>query len=106
MNCAAIIEWPSSSRPQEQDEPERLRADGHQVRQVGRRHIVSTTLTSVRATQLYRTFPHEIGHWVDFLEQVKRPTDGGNDAAAMRRRAFFRGRARKARVSPTITPTR
>jgi hypothetical protein len=89
MNCNDVIEWPSSLRPSEQEELERLRADGHQVRQDGRRYIVSTTLTSVRATQLYRTLLHEIGHWVNFLEKVIRPTDAGNDKSTALRGAYF-----------------
>jgi len=31
------------------------------------------TPASIRATQLYRTLLHEIGHWVDFSEKVLAP---------------------------------
>jgi hypothetical protein len=54
-------------------ELERLKSDGHGVRFGDRGHTIEPTLESCRATQLYRTFPHEIGHWVDFQEKVERP---------------------------------
>ena len=63
-------------------ELDRLRSDGHEVKS-DRNHTVQPTLTSCRATQLYRTFLHELGHWVDFLEKVERPfaaSDGDLDA--------------------------
>jgi hypothetical protein len=55
-------------------ELERLRSDGHKVRLGDRNHTIEPTLESCRATQLYRTMPHELGHWVDFLEKVQRPS--------------------------------
>jgi hypothetical protein len=30
-----------------------------------------TTLESIRATQLYRTLPHEVGHYVDYLNTIQ-----------------------------------
>jgi len=54
-------------------ELERLKSDGHRLRPGDRSHTVEPSLESCRATQLYRTLPHELGHWVDFLEKVKRP---------------------------------
>jgi len=53
---------------------ERLRSDGHKLRPGDRNHTIDLTLESCRATQLYRTIPHELGHWVDFLEKVERPS--------------------------------
>ena len=55
-------------------ELERLRSDGHKLRPSDRNHTIEPTLESCRATQLYRTMPHELGHWVDFLEKVQRPS--------------------------------
>jgi hypothetical protein len=54
-------------------ELERLRSDGHQIVTAHRDHRVRSTLENCRATQLYRTLLHELGHWVDFLERVERP---------------------------------
>jgi hypothetical protein len=54
-------------------ELERLKADGHKVRSVDKNNTIEPTLESCRATQLYRTLLHELGHWVDFLEKVERP---------------------------------
>ena len=64
-------------------ELDRLRSDGHHVRDGDRNHTVDSTLESCRATQLYRTLPHEIGHWVDYLEKVERPSGQlGADASS------------------------
>jgi len=59
------------------DELDRLKSDGHKIRS-DRDHTIQPTLMSCRATQLYRTFLHELGHWVDFLEKVERPFAASN----------------------------
>ena len=58
-------------------ELERLKteADGHKLRPNDRNHTIQPSLDSCRATQLYRTLPHELGYWVDFLEKGDRPAD-------------------------------
>lgn len=55
-------------------ELDRLVSDGHKLRPADRNHTIDSTLESCRATQLYRTIPHELGHWVDFVEKVERPS--------------------------------
>jgi hypothetical protein len=65
--------WPKSLRPADQLELERLRQDGHRITTSRRRHVIESTLEATRATQLYRTLPHEIGHWSDYLRCVRRP---------------------------------
>lgn len=69
-------EWKWSRKLDATDslELDRLKSDGHRVEDTGRNFILHSTLESVRATQLYRTLLHEIGHWVDWLEKVVRPT--------------------------------
>jgi hypothetical protein len=67
------MRWSRSLKPDDAAELERLRADGHKIKATGRGHVVEPTLETARATQLYRTLLHEIGHWVDYLEHVKRP---------------------------------
>ncbi|HLJ29459.1 MAG TPA: hypothetical protein VKY85_22310 [Candidatus Angelobacter sp.] len=54
---------------------ERLKSDGHKLYPDDRNHTIQPSLESCRATQLYRTLPHELGHWVDFLQKVERPAN-------------------------------
>ena len=67
------IEWPRSLRPDEQAELERLKRDGHAFAETRRNYISPVDLKAVRNTQLFRTLPHEIGHYVHYLEEVVRP---------------------------------
>ena len=69
--------WGKDLSPADSSEVERLRTDGHFVEDAGRSLIFRSTPLSVRTTQLYRTFLHEIGHWVDWLEKVVRPDRAG-----------------------------
>jgi hypothetical protein len=71
------IKWGLHLDPDDLAEIERLRADGHAVERTKRNYLITPTAESTRATQLYRTLLHEIGHWVDYLEKVKRPDDAG-----------------------------
>jgi hypothetical protein len=73
ISLAARCRWPRSLTPDEQDELERLRADGHVIEATRRGYLIHSSLDSARATQLYRTLPHEIGHWCDYLRSVERP---------------------------------
>ena len=63
----------ASMCPDVQAEFERLRRDGHVVTRAGRRFVIQCSVDTVRNTQLYRTILHEIGHWVDWLQKVRRP---------------------------------
>lgn len=74
QNLSRPIEKPRSMKPEEREELARLREDGHEFRANRRAFVAQPTLESARATQLYRTLLHEIGHWVDYLEKVRRPT--------------------------------
>jgi hypothetical protein len=58
-------------------ELDRLRSDGHEIKS-DRHNTIQPSLESCRTTQLYRTFLHELGHWVDFLEKVERPAASGS----------------------------
>ncbi len=66
------ISWPRSITPDEAEEIDRLRDDGHTVR-CDRRWRVQTTLESCRRTQLFRTLPHELGHHVHHTREVDQP---------------------------------
>jgi len=74
VNPTQPIKYGKSLSPQGIVELERLKGDGHRILSGDRNHTVVSTVESCRATQLYRTLPHEIGHWFDFLEKVERPT--------------------------------
>jgi hypothetical protein len=73
VNPETVWKWSRSLGPEDSLEVERLKTDGHIVEDTGKLLLFHSTLESVRATQLYRTLPHEIGHWVDWLEEVVRP---------------------------------
>jgi hypothetical protein len=75
VNPVAVWKWERNLSPADSLEIERLRTDGHSVEDTGKRFLFRSSLESVRATQLYRTLLHEIGHWVDWLEKVARPTE-------------------------------
>jgi hypothetical protein len=78
-NPERTLRWSTSLDPAELEELERLRTDGHKVEQKGKKYIIAMTQESVRETQLFRTLPHEIGHWVDWQEKVERPANTGGD---------------------------
>ena len=65
IDLSKPIRWSKSLSPDLQTELERLKTDGHSIETTKRHHIVSLTLELVRATQLYRTLLHELGHHVD-----------------------------------------
>ncbi|MGB0680592.1 MAG: hypothetical protein ACPGUV_13125 [Polyangiales bacterium] len=73
------IRWKRTLGPEGQKELARLRADGHVVREDKRHFAVVPSVDSIRATQLYRTLPHELGHLVDWHTQVTWPA-GDDDA--------------------------
>ena len=70
----ADLRWivPRSTRPEDDRELERLRGDGHKVVGVRRGWQIECSPVAIRATQLYRTLLHEIGHHVDRLEALER----------------------------------
>jgi hypothetical protein len=65
LNPTKPIRWTKSLTPDGQHELERLRIDGHEIVTTRHGHKINASLESVRATQLYRTLLHEIGHSVD-----------------------------------------
>jgi len=64
------LKWSTSLSPDGTKEFERLKDDGHKIVRENKKYVISCTLESVRSTQLYRTLPHEIGHYKHFLELV------------------------------------
>jgi hypothetical protein len=70
VDLARPRRWPKSLPPEDVAELERLRADGHRITTTKREYIIHSDVDASRATQLYRTLLHEIGHWVDYKEKV------------------------------------
>lgn len=70
INPTKIIKWPKSLTPDSQNELTRITEDGHQITSYKREHLISSSPQSIRSTQLYRTLPHEIGHYKHYLELV------------------------------------
>jgi hypothetical protein len=90
--------WSLSLTPDDATELERLRQDGHVVTRERRHHLLETSASSVRATQLFRTLLHELGHYVDWLESVVRPTANLTDQAELDRvRAAYRSKPHRMR---------
>jgi hypothetical protein len=73
QNVTRPAKWNKSLTPDLARELERLREDGHLITSDRRHHVISGGLDSIRNTQLYRTLPHEVGHYVDYLQSVEEP---------------------------------
>lgn len=84
------IIWSKSLDPDDSRELERLEGDGHEVRREGRKYHITVSATSARATQLYRTLLHEVGHWFDWLSKVEEPASRGEDWVELERKYFAR----------------
>jgi hypothetical protein len=89
------IIWSTSLDPDDRRELDRLKVDGHIVRQTGRRHEIVVTRQSARNTQLYRTLLHEIGHWFDWLSKVEEPLARGEDYDTLERAYFARPKSER-----------
>ena len=67
------LKWATKLSIDSQKELERLKADGHSIKQGNRFLTADYKLENVRNTQLYRTLLHEFGHYVHYLQEVERP---------------------------------
>ncbi|WP_298516393.1 hypothetical protein [uncultured Kordia sp.] len=66
------FKWPKKLSVDGQKELERLKEDGHNI-VMGKRYFEAEyKIEHIRATQLYRTLPHEFGHYVHYLNVVER----------------------------------
>lgn len=94
VDCKRTFKWPKKLALDDQKELDRLRKDGHQFTTTKRHFIANYDIDNVRNTQLYRTLPHEFGHYVHYhtvvikpLKKMKAELDkletqiGGNDTA-------------------------
>ncbi|WDF80045.1 hypothetical protein PQ469_08515 [Mucilaginibacter sp. KACC 22773] len=75
-NYEKKITWSKSLTADDRQELDRLKADGHLFLEGKTNYTAILDIVNVRTTQLYRTLPHEFGHYVHYLEIVERP---GND---------------------------
>ncbi|GHT84867.1 hypothetical protein AGMMS49960_04510 [Betaproteobacteria bacterium] len=64
------LKWGKHLGVEDQNEMERLKKDGHVFVTDKRSHTARLTPETVRATQLYRTLPHEMGHYVQYQQIV------------------------------------
>ncbi len=71
--------WNRKLSPPGQQELERLKSDGHIVTSDKRSHYIQSTPAAIRNTQLFRTLPHEVGHYVDYLEKVIIPSEENHE---------------------------
>lgn len=72
------LKWGTSLRPDDQAELERLQRAGFRVERHSRGYRLCSTPAAIRASQLYRTIPHEIGHYLDYVE-CKQKFEWGDD---------------------------
>lgn len=72
------LHWGKSLRPDDRAELNRLKEVGFRIETHARGYHIHATPETIRATQLYRTIPHEIGHYVDYVES-KRTYEWGDD---------------------------
>lgn len=68
------FKWGKKLSVDAQAELERLRQDGHPIVETKRHFECEYQIENVRNTQLYRTLPHEFGHYVHYLEVVQKPS--------------------------------
>lgn len=76
VDCNKKLFWKKGLSPEAQEEFTRLKQDGHQFIENKKGYSAAIEIEKVRNTQLYRTLPHEFGHYVQYLEVVER---GGNN---------------------------
>jgi len=90
-----VVDWPTGLVPDDQDELERLRSEGHGIERMGNRYRIHVSRDSARRTQLFRTLLHEIGHWFDWLEKVETPAMRGEDFGTLTEHYFARPKAER-----------
>ena len=73
------FKWKNNLSIDDQKELEKLIEDGHKIENTGRHFVADYELEYVRNTQLYRTLPHEFGHYVQYLDFVERPASADED---------------------------
>ena len=65
-----------------------LRQDGHIIIENKREYKIENSADSVRATQLYTTLFHEIGHWIQYKKEVLEPIRNGENIEDIENKYF------------------
>lgn len=73
VDLTRIMKWSKKLDVDDQKELQRLKDDGHPLEMGKRFHEAPYEIENIRSTQLYRTIPHEFGHYAHYLEVVNRP---------------------------------
>ncbi len=81
------LRWKRKLNVENQKELDRLRADGHPIVETKRAYEFELTREASRNIQLYRTFLHELGHWVH-SEQYTDDWETYSQLPASEREAF------------------
>ena len=71
------LKRPKRQSLEEQREFKRLQQDGHAFVENKRHFTAKLQLDSSRETQLFRTLPHEFGHYVHYCQVVETPGEEG-----------------------------
>jgi hypothetical protein len=66
LNLSKPLKWKTSLTPEDQKELALLESEGHKITRRKNGILISVDASSVRRTQLERSFIHELGHHVDY----------------------------------------
>ncbi|WP_341904888.1 hypothetical protein [Fluviicola taffensis] len=83
------LKWSTKMSVDSQKEFERLKLDGHLFVNESRYFVAEYNPEHVRNTQLYRTLPHEFGHYMHYLEVVERPSTENEELIDWEKRDDF-----------------
>lgn len=73
------LKWSKALSLEDRNEFDRLVNDGHKIEDRKKYFAIIPTIQGLRNTMLYRTFLHEIGHYVEYLEKVEQPSQHDDD---------------------------
>lgn len=80
------FKWSKKLSIEARKELERLKEDGHKIIMGKRYYETEYKIENIRATQLYRTLPHEFGHFVHYLKVVEKPEKPNEEYDAWEKR--------------------
>ena len=90
VNYTKKLKWSTRLSPLDQKELARLRKDGHNLIQEKNFFVAEYNEEAVRQTQLYRTFPHEFGHYVHYRTLVEEPVKNNSaQSETALKKSFF-----------------
>lgn len=89
VNYNHQLKWSTKLSIDMQKELERLKSDGHTFSKHSRYFVADYQIENVRNTQLYRTLPHEFGHYVHYLNVVERYSTENEEMETWEKRSDF-----------------